>query len=146
MAAERFADQLPPLFLTKIAPCEDGCWRWLGELTDDDYAVFRQQRAGRRVRRRAHRFAYELFVGPIPDGLEIDHLCRNRRCVNPLHLEPVEHLENMLRSPHFLGPTCAHGHEFTPENTRYEPSGKRYCLRCKQAAWQRRKAAREAVA
>lgn len=80
------------------------------------------------------RVVYEALVGPIPNGLELDHLCRNRGCVNPLHLEPVTHQENVRRG---VGPTainarktrCIHGHEFTPENTIVRSDG-RACRPC----------------
>src|SRR5437016_12881449 len=68
------------------------CWEWTGAKTIDGYGSFRN---GKTVR--AHRFAYELLVGPIPKGLSIDHLCRNPACGNPVHLEPVPIRENVLR-------------------------------------------------
>lgn len=74
----------------------DGCWEWTGARQPDgryDYGMFWD---GTRAVR-AHRFAYELLVGPIPVGLELDHLCRNPPCVNPAHLEPVTHAENIRR-------------------------------------------------
>lgn len=92
------------------------CWEWVGTRSRKGYGRFSVN--AKRVA--AHRFAYEEFVGHIPDGLEIDHLCRNRSCVNPKHLEPVTHKENVLRSP--VNPiaiaasktTCAEGHELSP--------------------------------
>ena len=68
---------------------ESGCWVWARSLDKEGY--------GRWAGKSAHRFFYEKFVGPIPDGLEIDHLCNNPSCVNPEHLEPVTHQENMRR-------------------------------------------------
>jgi len=73
--------------------------------------------------------AYELVVGPIPEGAELDHLCLNHSCVNPTHLEPVTHRENALRADYTLKPFCVHGHEMTPENT-YIYRGKRSCRIC----------------
>lgn len=83
-----------------------------------------------------HRFAYELLVGPIPEGLELDHLCRNPSCWNPAHLEPVDHRTNVLRG---VGPVvenarkthCKHGHEFTPDNTVPQKGG-RDCRECRR--------------
>src|SRR5437763_12827689 len=72
-----------------------GCWRWQRALNEGGYGLVGY---GGKVAR-AHRVAYELFVGPIPLELELDHLCRVRRCVNPSHLEPVTRRENVLRSP-----------------------------------------------
>lgn len=72
----------------------DACWPWTARLDRDGYGTLKMP-TGRSIR--AHRFAYELLVGPIPEGLVIDHLCRNRRCVNPAHLEPVTAEENWRR-------------------------------------------------
>lgn len=70
------------------------CWEWLGHRDRNGYGCFSQTRA---LRWRAHRLSYQLLVGPIPNGLVIDHLCRNTGCVNPDHLEPVTQLENVRR-------------------------------------------------
>lgn len=107
----------------------DECWLWLGVTDEKGY--------GRFGKRAAHRMTYELLVGPIPDGLQIDHLCRVRNCVNPAHLEPVTLRENLARSSNpaaigILYNTCIRGHEFTPENTYIRPSRprSRICKRC----------------
>lgn len=71
------------------------CWRWLAYVGKHGYGLFRLDNQ----MRLAHRVVYELLVGPIPAGLELDHLCRVRSCVNPKHLEPVTRSENILRSP-----------------------------------------------
>src|SRR5690349_9784178 len=81
-----------------------------------------------------HRVAYERLVGPIPDGLALDHLCRVRHCINPDHLEPVTWRENILRGASEVArlaarTACSKGHEFTPENTRIN-NGARACRRC----------------
>jgi hypothetical protein len=83
-------------FWSKVDASGD-CWEWTGYTDQDGYG---RVGVGRRVDQRtipAHRYAWELMVGPIPEGLEIDHLCFNRPCVNPDHLEPVTHTENMRR-------------------------------------------------
>lgn len=101
--------------------------------------------------RLAHRVAYEIHVGPIPDGLEIDHLCRVRCCVNPDHLEPVTHRENMRRSPSWNSvgrrqkakTHCPKGHPYSGYNLIVTKSGCRFCRKCqnshKRKAYRRRK-------
>ena len=81
----------------------------------------------------AHRYAYERFIGPIPDGLVIDHLCRNRACCNPWHLDVVPQRVNCLRGERagLRVQTCKHGHDYTPENTYINPQGYRVCRSCK---------------
>lgn len=83
----------------------------------------------------AHRYAYTEIVGPIPDGLTLDHLCKRTDCVNPEHLEPVTGKVNTLRgnNPTAINARktiCANGHEFTPENTYLRPNGGRKCRTC----------------
>jgi hypothetical protein len=90
----------------------------------------------------AYRLAYEAAFGPIPDGLVIDHLCRNRECVNPLHLEAVTAAENTRRGARSRQPEprthCIHGHELTPENVEINGT-KRRCKKCRAISRQRRK-------
>ena len=81
-------------FEAKFRPSSKGCWTWTANWHNKGYGLFKS--LGKTVK--AHRFSYELYVGPIPEGLQIDHLCRNRTCVNPAHLEPVTNSENLLRS------------------------------------------------
>ena len=103
-AADRLAERCVPV---------GDCLVWTGPVNNRGYAhIYLNGR-----RQMAHRVAYELSKGPIPDGLEIDHLCRNRACVNPEHMEPVTHTENCARASR-AKTHCLRGHEYTPENTR----------------------------
>lgn len=119
-----------------------GCLRWAGEHGTKGYGGV--SIGGKNFQ--THRVAYELWVGPIPDGLEIDHVyargCRHRDCNNPAHLEAVTHAENVRRRHRTH---CTHGHELTPENTihRKTPTGtKRVCLECLER-WRRKSRSRE---
>lgn len=115
------------------------CWEWEGAHSEG-YGTYWD---GKRGSARAHRFAYEQLVGPIPEGMFLDHLCRNPGCVNPDHLEPVTNSENLLRSPRmnrYVGMThCKRGHEFTPENTGITSAGARRCRACERERYRRRK-------
>lgn len=111
-----------------------GCWLWMRTLTGAGYGG--QSLFGKK--RLAHRISYELLRGPIPAGLQIDHLCRCRSCVNPDHMETITRRENILRgmSPLAINARkthCRHGHEFTAENTYVcdnRGSLGRMCKRC----------------
>lgn len=112
----------------------DTCWLWTGYLNSKGYASFRV--GG--VQHPAHRVSHELFNGPISMGLEIDHLCRVRHCVNPDHLEAVTHRENIHRGIYPVQTHCINGHEFTEDNTGRTANKKgpyRYCRICKNAQW-----------
>jgi hypothetical protein len=135
-------------FVDKSAPC----WLWTGSLDRKGYGTWTR---ANKLKVRAHRFAYQLVVGTIPDGLDLDHLCRVRNCVNPAHLEPVTRKENLRRGISGNGSKthCKRGHEFTPENT-YKTANGRGCVACRDAYqkeyWKnvggpRRKARRKAV-
>ena len=101
----------------------DGCWLWQSTTTTAGYPVLK---IGRK-QFYAHRLSYEWAVGPIPEGLEMDHLCRVRECVNPEHLEAVTHQVNMSRRVH--SPLCPQGHnDWHPEPWH----GVRVCRTCKR--------------
>ena len=116
-----------------------GCWLWTASTLGGGYGQFRSRTV--RLSPYAHRIAYELLVGPVPTGLELDHLCRVRHCVNPAHLEPVSHRENLRRGasvsgrlwsgprPNTLITHCPKGHAYDETNTRHYRGG-RVCRAC----------------
>lgn len=108
-----------------------GCWLWTGGLDTGGYSVIQHQ--GRT--RIGHRLSYENLIGPIPVGLQLDHKCRVRACVNPDHLEPVTAKENVRRSPIHVGSRkhCPKGHAYDAENTKISGStGERICISCRR--------------
>lgn len=136
-------------FLNKVSPePNSGCWLWDASLRPDGYGQFSYKRRPRL----AHRFSYEIYVGPIPPDLELDHKCRVRSCVNPDHLEPVTHRENIIRSPlvrkngdEWRRKThCINGHPLSGDNLGYKDANKRH-RRCKQCARDRARKYRDAA-
>ncbi len=122
--------QLIEKFLPKIKVVDNGCWEWQGCEVGRGYGGFNGTYA--------HRFSYELFNNTIiPAGLTIDHLCRNRKCVNPDHLEAVSLKENILRgtcppAKNALKTHCPRGHPYDEVNTYINPKGWRICNICKK--------------
>jgi hypothetical protein len=135
-----------------------GCWLWTGTMFPNGYGMVRNVNA-RRGAALAHRVSYELHCQPIPDGLVIDHLCRNRCCVNPAHLEPVTFTENCVRGVGLkkghafqrAKTHCPKGHPYDEANTYWRKGGARGCRECGRQrslryapAWRaRQKAARD---
>lgn len=141
--------------LEPTSPNGEPCWHWEGAtvkghgwMTVDGKRIY------------VHRLAYELLVGPIPDGFDVDHVCHNvdpdcpagvvclhRRCVNPAHLEAVTPSENNARGKRRMRALithCPHGHEYTPDNSYFNGSGSRSCLACKKENERRQVARRSA--
>ena len=129
-------------FQANVSKLPSGCWEWTASCYQNGYGSFYY--AGRKIK--AHRFAYETLVGVIPKGLEIDHLCRNRRCVNPAHMELVTRSENILRGllpgigrAYQQNKTyCPNGHPYNEANTylRIDRQG-RECRTCRIEASRR---------
>lgn len=122
----------------------NGCWIWLGATNPKGYGQFFWKRgdASHSYTRPAHIVAYELSLGPVPKGRELDHICQNRRCVNPAHLEPITHKENLMRGDTVcarkkMQTHCVNGHAFSPENTAFEKNGTRRCIECRRARQRR---------
>ena len=152
--------ELSPLVIRRFwdavdQPSEDECWEWGGTIMPNGYGrrvVYRKDHT--RYHALAHRVAWELANGRIPEGLTLDHLCRNRACVNPAHLEPADQRENTLRSPvagaavNSQRTRCINGHDFTPANTywRKRDGRSRACRACLRETMRRKRASERAVA
>jgi hypothetical protein len=116
--------------MAKVAVDEYGCWLWTGATMRNGYAVIQRGRGLGTTA--AHRVAYEALVGPIPAGLELDHLCRVRHCVNPAHLEPVSRSENNRRGARGVRRlVCPEGHWLLGDNV--GAGDWRYCKTCRRA-------------
>jgi len=152
--AKRWAEQgscstLIGRMIPRIVKHDNGCWEWTGALTTRGYGEIRCP--DRRSPRAVHRLMYEMVIGRVPEGLVLDHLCRNRRCANPDHLEPVTNLVNIRRGTHSnaIKTHCAKGHHYDRENTRLyqRKSGlwRRECCACKSAYNDARRERRKAA-
>lgn len=127
-----------------------GCWKWTGSKRNG----YGQITVGPRRTMSAHRFSYELHVSPVPQGLQVDHLCRNPECANPSHLEVVTPRENTLRSPITIASRkvaqshCIHGHELSGLNLRLRPgreAPRRQCRQCDRDYQRRRRLLKRSV-
>ena len=119
-----------------IRKADNGCWNWIGTIGNHGYGVFILGGKINKHRFLAHRIVHTIIIGDIPQGMVIDHLCRNTRCVNPAHLEVVTQIENCLRgvSPLALNARkthCKHGHELLGRNLFLKKAG-RECRECKR--------------
>lgn len=144
MGKAQTLEQRLKVFWGKVDKTDGGCWLWTGCLSDG-YGKISWN--GKNVR--AHRVSYELIHGPIPDGLVTDHLCRNRACVNPAHIELVTSRINTLRgygrfAINARKTACVFGHPYTPENTYITRRNLRECRICKtrrRIEWRQRERA-----
>jgi hypothetical protein len=143
-------DRTLALFMSKVEVQPNGCWYWTGHVMKDGYGTFYV--ASARKTFLAHRVSFTHFAGPIPDSLELDHLCHtrdlecpggktdpHRRCVNWADLEPVTGLQNWSRGRHFMVAKaaqthCIYDHEYTADNTYTDPNGHRQCRTCRADA------------
>jgi hypothetical protein len=125
---EVVASGAPPRFRGRVTvtAVDSDCWQFTGYIDRDGYGRYNDRRTGEQM---AHRFAYRWFVGDIPAGLTLDHLCRNRSCVNPAHLEPVTTRENLRRGGIGTQTHCQRGHPFDEKNTAIV-QGWRRCRAC----------------
>jgi len=132
--------RLPARFWAKVQPEPNtGCWLWSAATMSTGYGAFGVTSKNIQL---SHRVTYLTLVGPIPEGREIDHLCRQRACCNPAHLEAVTAQTNITRQPRVINARaashCKSGHEFTPENTQWFSGGRnkpirRRCRTCRLA-------------
>ena len=132
-------------FWAHVEPAPGPCWWWSGHRGEQGYGRWFTTKANRSVAFAAHRLAYQLVVGPIPDGLTLDHLCRNRACVRPGDLEPVTGGVNTLRGDGATARNaakthCINGHEFDAANT-YRRANRRGCRACARDRRRRTRAA-----
>lgn len=124
-----------------IKPHLGPCWTWKASFTHNGYGRFKYQ--GKTVL--AHRYSYTVLKGPIPEGLTLDHICRNTACVNPDHLEPVTMKVNVLRGDTITAANsvkthCNMGHELSGENLFIRSDGRRRCRTCERASQKRLRA------
>ena len=122
-AVDRLMEQIEPEPMS-------GCWLWMGARNAGGYGLFSDDNGRQRS---AHRVSFELLRSPVPDGLQLDHLCRTPACVNPFHLEPVTPKENMARGSAATATHCRRGHPYSG-NTIICRNGRRRCRVCTNLA------------
>ena len=130
----------------RLPDTSEGCWIWTAARQKGGYGSIGSGLGSTIL---AHRYAYQLFVGDVPDGMELDHLCRNTACVNPNHLEAVPHRVNMLRgltvaAAHAAKTCCPRGHAYDEANTRVY-RGQRHCRACHREKQAERRARERAA-
>lgn len=133
---------LPQRIASKIEVTEDGCWMWRAAICRYGYGALRVDGSTRR----AHRHIYEQLVGPIPEGLEVHHVCETRACVNPAHMQtmtPREHRALSRGKPHDRAredrPACPHGHPYDEANKSVRRDGSYFCRTCHRERERRRR-------
>ena len=128
-------DKLLKFFYERVDISNGNCWNWIGHVCKrTGYGMGSPSHHKKYL---AHRLSYELFVGVIPNNLQIDHICRNRKCTNPEHLRVVTAKENVLCGEGITAKNarkthCPHGHEYGGNNLYIKPSGARVCRTCKR--------------
>ena len=140
MPVVNIPDRVVPRIERRQVMGPDGCVVSTYSVGSHGYAQVGWTENGRTVMHLVHRLVYQVVYGPVPDGMTVDHICRNRRCVNWMHLRLLSNRVNATLNGNALKTHCKRGHEFTPENTRYNTAGYRECVTC------RRKQVREAMA
>lgn len=125
-------DLLPGLMVNHVRVADGGCWEWVGALASNGYGSVSIGGKGYST----HRAAYTALVGEVPDGLQLDHLCRNKACCNPAHLEPVTGSENQRRAKAHIT-ACPKGHAYDEANTLVNRKGQRSCRQCSRESVRR---------